>query len=124
MDCPNRGGPDRAGVRNRAGTSLQIDPAEGNSRDSFSPARDASQAAPTLDSRLTLPPARLRHLVARLHRLGPQPLLYFIREIAEGADVYEHLERYAEIDTGFVHAFRADRFQPLAFAVKAKGGET
>lgn len=50
---------------------------------------------------------RLRQLAAHLHRLGPRPVFELLREVDAGADLLERLERYAELDTGTVHALGA-----------------
>jgi hypothetical protein len=44
-----------------------------------------------------IPPARLRHLAARIHTLGPWPLFCLLRELSEGADLPDVLERYATL---------------------------
>jgi hypothetical protein len=55
---------------------------------------------------------RRQRLVEHLHRLGPAPLGYFLREVEAGAKIPDHLERYARIDHEFVRALGGDRFAP------------
>lgn len=65
---------------------------------------------------------RRQRLVEHLHRLGPQPLFYVIREVEAGANVDATLLAYSEIDPDFVRALGGDRFPP-AFHV-SDGGRT
>jgi hypothetical protein len=67
-------------------------------------ARSAQRAQP-------LPRERLRNLAGRLHGLGARPLFEFLREIAAGADLHEHLERYCELAplTDFIAEWGDDR---------------
>jgi hypothetical protein len=53
-----------------------------------------------------VPPARLRRLAAEIHKLGPFALFCALREIHEGADLHDVLERFAAVAplAGFVHA--------------------
>jgi hypothetical protein len=64
--------------------------------------------------------ARLRRqcLVEHLHKLGPAPLGYFLREVKNGASVTDHLERYSRIDPEFVRALGGDRYAPVFHAVE------
>ena len=55
---------------------------------------------------------RRQRLVEHLHRLGPAPLGYFLREVENGAIISDHLERYAKIDPAFVRALGGDRYAP------------
>jgi hypothetical protein len=83
----------------RTGSLGKLDP----SRIAHNPL--AAQARSAALSRL-----RRKHLVARLHRLGPAPLFHFLREVENGASIPDHLERYAQIDPDFVRALGGDRF--------------
>jgi hypothetical protein len=65
--------------------------------------------------------ARRRRLVEHLHRLGPAPLGYFLREIENGASISDHLERYGKIDPEFVRALGGDRFAPRLQAIDEGG---
>lgn len=58
--------------------------------------------------------ARVQRLAERLHSLGPRVLLEFILALAAdpGADVLDHLERYAEIKPEDLHQAWGDRFPP------------
>jgi hypothetical protein len=60
--------------------------------------------------------ARRRRLVEHLHRLGPAPLGYFLREVENGANIPDQLERYA-IDPVFVRALGGDRYAPALHVV-------
>jgi hypothetical protein len=60
---------------------------------------------------------RRQRLVERLHRLGPAPLGYFLREIENGAIIADHLERYAAIDPDFVRALGGSDFVPFLHLV-------
>jgi hypothetical protein len=53
---------------------------------------------------------RRQRLVEHLHRLGPSPLGYFPREVENGANISDHLERYSRIDPEFVRALAGDRY--------------
>jgi hypothetical protein len=61
--------------------------------------------------------ARRQRLVEHLHRLGPCPLDYFVREIEGGADIDSVLLAYRKIDPGFVRAFGGDQFPPVLHAL-------
>jgi hypothetical protein len=76
------------------------------------PNRPAAQAQSSARQRL-----RRQRLVERLHRLGPAPLGHFLTEIEAGAIIAEHLERYAEIDPGFVRELGGHDFVPFLHAV-------
>jgi hypothetical protein len=79
---------------------------------SFSLRRRSPQA---LNRTLPPPPARLRRLAAALHSLGPRPLYEYLVELADGADAWERLERYAELSplASFIAANDGDRLPPL-----------
>jgi hypothetical protein len=68
-----------------------------------------------------IPPAlarlRRQRLVEHLHRLGPAPLGHFLREVENGANIPDHLERYSRIDPDFVRALGGDRYAPLLHAI-------
>jgi hypothetical protein len=57
---------------------------------------------------------RRQRLVEHLHRLGPAPLGHFLR----GANIPDHLERYAKIDPAFVRALGGDRYPPVLYALR------
>jgi hypothetical protein len=54
-------------------------------------------------------------LAAELYRLGERPLYEFLREIADGGDLWQCLERYAALAplAGFIAAHDGDRLPPL-----------
>lgn len=60
---------------------------------------------------------RRQRLVEALHRLGPAPLGYFLREVENGANIPDHLERYAKIDPAFVRALGGDRYAPVLHVI-------
>jgi hypothetical protein len=64
---------------------------------------------------------RRQRLVEHLHRLGPAPLGHFLREIEAGANIADHLERYAEIDPEFVRALGGSDFVPFLHRVPEVG---
>jgi hypothetical protein len=55
---------------------------------------------------------RFQHLAAHLHALGPRATYELLREIAAGADIFERLERYGQLDRDVVEALGADRMPP------------
>ena len=61
-------------------------------------------------SQSAIPDVRLRHLVGRVHDLGPRPLYELFRELIAGADPLPRIERYAELDAGFIQALGGDQF--------------
>jgi hypothetical protein len=68
------------------------------------------------------PDPRRRHLVSRLHALGPRVLSCFLAEVENGASVEERLERYAVIDADDLIASGGDRFPPLLRVIKGGVG--
>jgi hypothetical protein len=60
------------------------------------------------------PPARLRWLAAALHSLGERALYEYLLEVADGADPWARLERYAELAplASFIAANDGDRLSP------------
>jgi hypothetical protein len=60
--------------------------------------------------------SRIRHLASRLHSLG------LLKEIANGADLWRRLERYAELDPEIVRALGADELPHYAMLVPREGG--
>jgi hypothetical protein len=64
---------------------------------------------------------RRQRLVENLHRLGPAPLGHFLREVENGANIADHLERYAEIDPEFVRALGGSDFVPFLHLVPEVG---
>lgn len=65
-------------------------------------------------------PDELQQSAARLHALGPQPLAYFLAEIAEGRDFHETLSRYAAMDPEVVRALGADSVDAEATAERTR----
>jgi len=61
------------------------------------------------------PPARLRRLAAALHSLGERALYEYLLEVADGADHWARLERYAKLAplASFIAANDGDRLAPL-----------
>lgn len=57
--------------------------------------------------------ARIRHLAARIHPLGPRPLAELLIELDRGADLMPRLEAYARIDGNFIRALGGDQFPQL-----------
>ena len=53
---------------------------------------------------------RTHRLVEKVHDLGPKPLFYMLREIANGADVARTLAAYADLPADFICALGGDRF--------------
>ena len=61
--------------------------------------------------------ARLQHLAAALHALGPRPLFEFLREVENGADLRSRLEVYARYPASFIHANGGDVIPPSIFVI-------
>jgi hypothetical protein len=57
----------------------------------------------------------LRFLAAALHALGGRPLFEYLAEVADGADPWIGLERYAKLApyAEFIAALGGDRLLPL-----------
>ena len=68
------------------------------------PARPKPKAAPRTRD------VRLRFLATRIHALGPRPLYELMRELCDGHDLIDALERYARLDPGVVRALGGDAF--------------
>ena len=70
-------------------------------------------------------PVRLRLLAKRLHSLGERPLYEWLVEIANGANPWLRLERYAKIAplAGFIAANEGDRLPPAARIVGGRHGK-
>ena len=66
---------------------------------------------------------RLRHLTGRLYALGPRPTFEFLAEIVAGADLFERLERYAELDPAIVRAVGGDTLPPPFLRLVNSNGE-
>jgi hypothetical protein len=66
-------------------------------------------------ARNEIPIARLRYLVAKIHRLGPRPLFELLREVDAGSDLLRTLERYAKLEplTDFIVHLNGDRLPAL-----------
>lgn len=62
---------------------------------------------------------RFRHLINRLHALGPRPMGEFIAALHRRADlpVVDLLERHASNDPATVRALGADRWPPAVILV-------
>jgi hypothetical protein len=65
---------------------------------------------------------RRQRLVEHLYRLGPAAIGHFLREVENGANIPDHLERYARIDPAFVRALGGDRYAPVLHAVEGGRG--
>jgi hypothetical protein len=63
---------------------------------------------------------RLQYLARRLHGLGEKPLFHFIDEVERGADLRQHLERYAALPAAFIKANDGDRFAPIVHVVDGR----
>lgn len=61
------------------------------------------------------PASRIFHLSRRVHSAGPRALGEIMREILDGADPVERLERYARLDHygDFIRANGGDRLPAL-----------
>jgi hypothetical protein len=68
----------------------------------------------------TPPSDRLRFAARRLHALGPRPLYEFLLELADGADPWSRLERYASLDGDFIATLGGDEL-PTLRCVRTKG---
>jgi hypothetical protein len=66
---------------------------------------------PQAPHRTLAPPERLRRLAAALHSLGERALYEYLLEVADGADPWARLERYAEMAplASFIAAHDGDR---------------
>jgi len=64
-------------------------------------------------ARVAPPPERLRFVASRLHALGPRPLFEFLLELADGADPWSRLEKYASLDGDFLAALSGDELPTL-----------
>jgi hypothetical protein len=62
--------------------------------------------------------ARRRHLVEKLHWLGPAPLAHFIGDIERGGDIDATLEVYASLPGALIRAYGGDKFAPKLWAVR------
>jgi len=67
-----------------------------------------------VSARCTISEARLRLLAARLHALGPRPLYEYLKELNNGADLLERLERFAELDAKWISSIGGDKMPPPA----------
>jgi hypothetical protein len=67
------------------------------------------------NTNLNTPPVRLRHLAKNIHLLGEQPLFELFRELEQGEDLYDALERYAALSylAEFIALNDGDRFPQL-----------
>lgn len=60
---------------------------------------------------------RLQYLARRLHGLGERPLFHFLDEVERGADLRQHLERYAALPAAFIKANGGDQFAPIVHVI-------
>jgi hypothetical protein len=79
------------------------------------PQKSSCLAADTFtnNSKTTTDQARLRlqYLVVRhLHKLGPKPLFFFLRELERGAELLPLLEIYAALPVELIRHCRGDQF--------------
>lgn len=58
--------------------------------------------------------ARLKHLAAKVHALGPRPLFELFKELEKGADLLPRLERYAMLSPDVVAALGGRDMPPRA----------
>jgi hypothetical protein len=61
--------------------------------------------------------ARIRLLSGRLHALGPGPLYRFLCEVADGRDIWNRLEVYAQLDPDTVRVFGGDQLPQRVWIV-------
>jgi len=59
--------------------------------------------------------ARLRHLSAHLHALGPRAVYEVIREVVDGADLLSRLEVYSRLDPEILSALGGRDLPPASF---------
>ncbi len=78
--------------------------------------KQANPAMPTGHAQ-SLNRLRRQRLVEHLHRLGPSPLYHFLNEVERGADLRQHLERYARLDPDFIAALGGSHFGPAVFVI-------
>jgi len=57
--------------------------------------------------------ARLQLLAGRIHDLGPRPLFEMLRELDQGADLAETIERYARLPGDFIRQHGGAELPPL-----------
>jgi hypothetical protein len=69
---------------------------------------------------ISLPPARLRELALRLHRLGVRALYEYLAEILAGRDPAARLEVFAAIDPDVLHMLGGDRLPPHVRVVETE----
>lgn len=69
----------------------------------------------TLASSIAL---RLRHLAARVHALGPNPLFQMMCELSGSSAALARFEAYAALDADFIRAHGADKLPPNIRIVK------
>jgi hypothetical protein len=72
--------------------------------------RDRLISSPPLQPVAIPSPERLRFLARRVHKLGDRPLYELLAEVADGADLWGALERYA-------------RLAPYAAFIREHGGD-
>jgi hypothetical protein len=108
----DRGG--GSGIMSFDGDNPENSPSPRSGQYNFSLPADRAARQRGLAARAKL---RRQRLVEHLHRLGPQPLGYFLREIEAGASIPEHLEKYSTIDPNFVRDLGGDQYPPLLWAI-------
>lgn len=69
----------------------------------------------TLASSIAL---RLRHLAARVHALGPNPLFQMMCELSGSSAALARFEAYAALDADFIRSHGADKLPPNIRIVK------
>jgi hypothetical protein len=113
---PPGGGTVRLEVSIPGGNGISNKPSRLKSQEKklYAAARAARQR--DIDARARI---RRRRLIEHLHRLGPQPLGYFLAEIegATGTDVTARLERYARLPADFIKACGGDQYPPMLWAI-------
>lgn len=61
---------------------------------------------------------RFKHLISKLHALGPRPVAEFVAAIgADNPELVPTLERFADIDIGSLRALGADQWPVQVFLV-------
>ncbi len=61
---------------------------------------------------------RFKHLISKLHALGPRPVAEFVAEIgADNPELVSTLERFADLDISSLRALGADKWPVQVFLV-------
>jgi hypothetical protein len=90
----------------------EIKPPRQNTQIKFQDPRAVWENKPAAGRRV-----RLQYLARRLHGLGERPLFHFLDEVERGADLRQHLERYAALPAAFIKANGGDRFAPIVHVI-------